>query len=119
MSMFVVSSGDYHHDYVLCGGYSTREKAESALDAFIDSRVEEIPMDQKLPPGKFWEVWMTFDGKTGPGDFRQVNYDRKHKPIVQRDGSGFLIYAFGTDIQHVTKVANELRTVWLAEKHTK
>jgi hypothetical protein len=112
--MFVVTSGVYS-DYRLCGVYSTREKAEGALEAFVDSRVEELPIDQELPQGKFWEVWMTRYGETGPCDFRQVNYDREHKPIVQCAGGGFLIYVFGKDIQHAAKVANELRIQWLKE----
>jgi len=58
---------------------------------------------------------MTRYGDTGPGDFRQVNYTKEHKPIVQCAGGGFLIYAFGDNIPHVAKVANELRIQWLKE----
>jgi len=55
MNMYVVTAGTYS-DYRLCGIYSTREKAEAALEAFVDSRIEELPIDQELPPGMVWEV---------------------------------------------------------------
>jgi hypothetical protein len=100
MNMFVVSAGAYSGSR-LCG--STREKAEATS------------IDQESPPGKFWEIWMTLYGEILEGDIRQLDYSSKYKPILQLDGGSFLLYVFGDNEQHAVKVANELRTQWLAE----
>lgn len=113
MNMFAVTTGTYS-DYRICGLYSTREKAE-AVGAFIGSRIEEFPIDQELPCGKFWEIWMTLDGDILKGDIRRVDYSPDHVSIVQCAGGSFLIYTFGDNEQHAAKVANERRIAWKLE----
>jgi len=114
MNMFVVTTGTYS-DYRICGLYSTREKAEADTEAWIKCRIEEFPLDQALPPGKYWEIWMTAEGDILEGDIQQVNYSPTHEPISRCAGEGFLVHAFGSDEKHAAKVANELRIQWLKE----
>ena len=120
MRIYIVTRGRYS-DYTICGAYSTLALAEGALPIFDgnggseSARVEEFPIDEQLPTGNYWEIWMTAEGDILKGDITQVPYSREHKPISQCAGAGFLVYVFGETREGSAKVANEYRIAWKLE----
>ena len=129
--IYLVTRGEYS-DYEVIGAFSTEEKAQAVVDAintneeyYRDAEIEVLPLDSiEVKPGcKIYDVRMSKEGDT---DVRTLYYPSDSVGRTEfrfttgwngwKKGVYLVVTRYVETPEHVVKIANELRTQWLAQR---
>lgn len=128
MTIYIVTNGSYS-DYHICAVFSSREKADEAkvllTGAYDEARVEEYEVDDfnfpEMPKGMLpYGVVMLKDGTVKETRRESVesidDANRKFgwEPYSSDDKSGVFFSVWAKDEKHAVKIANERRTMLIA-----
>ena len=121
---YLVTQG-YYSDYHVCGVFSSREKAEAFIKRFEKSTYESPEIEERVidlfsdvPPDlKMYEVWMKEDGsviRCELCDTIPLDYDIKVTPNSKDGSQRLYCKLLAKDSAHAVKIANEKRTILIA-----
>ena len=126
--IYLVSEGEYS-DYSIVGAFSTEEKAQALVDVinarpYSTARIEIYHLDSvQLKPGhQVYHIWMNSEGNTpwevfigyvenGTEARTEFRFSRQAP-----QGTYLVVTRYVETPEHAVKIANELRTQWLAQR---
>ena len=117
-TIYLVSDGEYS-DYTVLGIYSTKEKAQEAMELYAANYIEEFEIDYlpPHPPGELrWTVYMKDDGsvmeakRASPSEtFKKLESFRFSSECLWPKTDGRTLIFWARDKEHAIKIASEKR----------